>query len=505
MSDTQTYQFEELDDRSRQYLLQVRGRQGRGMPGVYVSRNDWLPGLGALCGVIVLIVGAIACVNLIEQEPLAVAMLETAVLLVGVWLIAYAVRVGMAAKNAKYVGKFVYADAETLWECSGWSVTASSLEGMTKARGVQHFSKERKYQHTSISVYLSGTTRCFNIDDQRRARELVLFLNTVAWMRSGGSDDGPEAPDGLAGSNWRDMPALIMGGLAREYAKKDRMPDEISAKSLGLEVTELPLPTREGFASWGAMAYAVIVIVSVGSIFLFKQLNVPWRDQALWDDINSIHDQDERAPVLRYYLRDPRNVEHRDGAQEMLRTIYQSNIARIRQANAAIPNQGFVVLPGQPLDRIKVDDDLLDGLAMVLTKLAEQEEPVVSVRVKEKGNNNDQSANDREKMMLDRYTSALRDGVGENLVTFVEAPPDTPAMIEVDYALEKAPAATGASWRCTIQFSFRKTPEDEPKTFKKTLPLNQTPDLNAMAALANELGAMTAGPIHRKIQLESLD
>jgi hypothetical protein len=253
------------------------------------------------------------------------------------------------------------------------------------------------------------------------------------------------------------------------------------------------------------MAYAIIGALAVGAFFLFKELNVPWRDHALWDDINSIHEQDERAPVLRFYLRDDRNVEHRDGAQEMLRAIYQNNIARIRQANAAIPNQGLAILLGQPVDPIKVDDQLLDGLAMVLTQISEQPEPVVSVRVKENGNHNDQNVVDREKMMLDRYTAAVCDGVGENLVTFVEAPAEAPAMIEVDYAFEKTANKPGASWRCTIQFSFRKTPEDEPKTFTKTLSIDRAPDLNSVAALANELGVMTAGPIHRKIVLEPLD
>ena len=111
MSNTQTLQFEELDDESRAYLAKVNSEKGHGMPGVYVPIANNLPTVGCVFGGIILILTLVATVTLIEEEPLAIAMLQTAGFLLGGWLVIYAFRVWMAGSGSKFAGPATSAPA----------------------------------------------------------------------------------------------------------------------------------------------------------------------------------------------------------------------------------------------------------------------------------------------------------------------------------------------------------------------------------------------------------
>jgi hypothetical protein len=517
MAMSEKFLFEELDAPSREYLLHARDRRGGGMPGVFVPKSNYLPGVGCFVGIAVLVCTAILAANLIEEEPLGVAMLETAGLLVGGWLVVYALRAWAAARSSREAGHFVFADAETLWECSGPTVAATDLHGVAEASSVEHFSKEGKYTHTAVTVRTSAGTRQFNVQHEGRAQILVGFCNALAWLRSGGAGDAPAvARHAAAPAPYRNLPAPIMGGLARELAERGEMPRDLSPDSLGLDVTDVPRPKKEGQSSSAFLHFLFILFVitgvGAGSVLAFKELNVGWRDDAIWSYIGKIDDHDQRAPWLRAYLADERNIKHRDDARQMLRTIYAGAVNRIRGGFIHNQNQfgnfNFPPVPGPGIPNLlpaagaandRIDDQLLDGLEVVLRELAEQPLALVSVSVKEKGNRD--GAAEREKEMMEKYTVAVLHGVGEELIAFVKAPPDAAGMIAIDYVYERKGDGPGASWRCKLTFSFRKTTDgDVVKTVTREFANEPPPSVASVGVLADKLGLRTAGAKKLKLQ-----
>ena len=98
-----TFAFEEFDDATHDYLLGVKEKEGRGFPGIYVPVKNALPTVGCCLGV--LLIGIMIPVTLMSDiilgDPEAVALLQTAVLLLGGWMIVAALRAraGRASKR----------------------------------------------------------------------------------------------------------------------------------------------------------------------------------------------------------------------------------------------------------------------------------------------------------------------------------------------------------------------------------------------------------------------
>lgn len=477
MAKSLTIPFDELDDHSRDYLARVRSRKGNGMPGAYVPVTDALPGVGCFFGIVVLLGMFILSFQLMEEEPLGVAMLQTIGVLLGGWLILYAFRVWSGGK--KYVGSFVYADSQTLWECGGSTVAATDLTDLREARGVQNFSSEGKYTNTAVTVQTGLGSKNFTVNSENRARDFITFLNVLAWMRSGGKGE-PTSDDDF---DFRKLPPHIMGGLAKETAEQGDMPRKFSAESLGLEVDDVPTPRHEGRGSSGIIAYLLIIAVAVGGVFVFKELNVGWRDEAIWSQINQIPESEKRAPWLRAYIADVRNVKHRDEAKTMLAGVYRDAISRIK-------NQGGIVPMGVPNPN-RTDPALLEGLELILKEIATQPLAVVTIRVKEE--NGGESTKQREKEVLMKYTKAVEDGVGQELIAFAEAPEGAEAMVEIQYTMIAVPNNFN-NYRVNFTLNFRKNPDakvEKSATQQKEIVGN---DVQQMGRIATELGLSTAGP-----------
>ena len=511
MAISDTFQFEELDSHSREYLLQARDNRGKGLPGIFVPITNSLPGVGCFFGIVFVIVTAIVTFNIMEEEPLAVAMLQTAGFMLGGWMIVAAFRIWTSAKSKRYIGHFVYADAETLWECNGSKVVTTDIYDIVEARGVQNY-KEGKYQNTALTVHTSSGRRELIVHHEVRGRDLIIFLNTIAWMRSGGKGDGGDNIRADEDINYKKLDPEIMGGLAKEQAETGSMPRKITAKALDLDVEDVPVPKREGRASTGILNCLIIIALGAVCLLMFRALNVSWRDDAIWEEINKFqeHEKDKRAPWLRAYLSDERNTKHREDARQMLRDIYTATVARIRNAaiNNLAPNPPLLGggLPPMNFGGDRVDKDLVDGLAVVLMELAELNAPIVSVSVKEKGGGagGEAAVKEREKKVMEKYTLALLDGVGQELVAFVEAPPDTPGMIDITYEYGKGnPKDFGGGWRIIFTLAFRKSPDGDPvKTVKKAIP-SQAPSTADIDTLVSKLGLQTAGP--KKIVIQPID
>jgi len=466
---TQKFQVEELDQESRDYLLAIRDSKGDGMPGAYVPQSNNLAGCGCLCGILVLGGTLAIASNQMTKEPLAVAMLQTAGILLGGWLIIYAIRVWMFKKGRGFAGNFIYADAQTLWECRGSSVTVTDLSELVEARQTKNYNND-KYQNTAIEVSTADGTRKFTINNESGASQIVIFLNLVAWLRSGGKEDVgiPMPADVQAGVD--KMPAAIMGGVALDIYESNVFPADLSPQALKISVDSVPTPKKEGRASSSILWYLLIVGVAVGGVFLLKEMNIPLRDAAIWKHILDIPQPEKKAPWIRAYLNDSRNTQHRDEAKQLLANIYKDSIARIKSQNIG---------PDKP------HPELLGGLEQILLELPNQPLPLITIRATEKGANAETSK-ERAKSVQNAYTRAILDAVGEELIIFAEAPGEAPAMLEIEYTPIRA---GNGGQEINYSVKFRRTADAElAKTVTHTL--TQTISL---ADTAQRLGVLTAG------------
>src|SRR5947207_2775124 len=126
---TQSYQLEELDDASRDYLRAVS--RGQGMSGIFIKGSSWYPALGIIFGCSLLFILLIwYALGLYRDDPLAVACIQTAFLGLGSWLILAAIRTWVAQSQGSNLGHFVYADALHLWVVKGTSITVVDLQDL---------------------------------------------------------------------------------------------------------------------------------------------------------------------------------------------------------------------------------------------------------------------------------------------------------------------------------------------------------------------------------------
>ena len=222
-------------------------------------------------------------------------------------------------QDSRYAGHFIYADTETLWECKGTTVSTTDLSDLQEARGVQNYN-EGSYQNTAITINLAKHRHKLTVNGEERGRQLIVFLNMVVWMRTGGDEGSSEL---------KKLPPAIMGAVAAEVARTGEFPTRFDSESLDVDVTDVLIPKLQGSASFGMVNYLIILAVAAASVLIFRELNVGWRDDQIWDNIKDIRPSREmvKPVLLRMYLRDPRNTNHRAEAKTMLVDLYKANIA----------------------------------------------------------------------------------------------------------------------------------------------------------------------------------
>jgi hypothetical protein len=527
MAGVKKFEFQELDSQSREYLLDAQRCSGRGMPGLFIPRNDPLPTVALITGIVILAGTALLSWQLMTEEPLGVAMLQTAGLLLGGWLIFYALRVGLAIQNSKYPGNFVYADANTLWECESSTVMVTHLDKLNEAHAEQHFGNEGRYSHTVVTVQTADGNHSLKVHKEVYGQALADFLNTLAWLRGGGVPTtqasrfevpghdpgglrnawqragGNAARDSNEGNAHQKLSAPALGRMAKELVLGGHASADSSAEAPGLPFTELPIPKKVGRASSGLLSYLLIIGVAVGGVFAFAGPNVGWRDDAIWEKIEQIEEQDDRAPWLRGYLADARNTKRRDEARQMLRTIYADTISRIRAGVTQKQRFGeHLPAPAAPAND-RFDKELVAGLEVVLKELAEQPLPLVSVSIKEKRANQD-GARERDDALLKKYTLAVLNGVGKELVEFAVAPPGTAGMIDIVHDHRRTVVGTSVRWHYTFTISFRRSTDgDVVKTVTRDRINDSTDEFGAGLTTADYLGVRTAG--QKKLELQPFE
>jgi hypothetical protein len=474
-----TFLLQELDDATQDYLLGVKKYEGRGYPGVYVPVSNSLPTVGCCLGV--LLIGIMLPVTLYSDiilgDPTGVALLQTAVLLLGGWMIVAALRVRAGKASRRVAGYWVYADPLHLYEAKNDQVKVTPIDEAVEAQFTHNYNNG-SYQNTVVRVLLPGkTVHSVTVNDERRAERLVVFVNYLSWAR------GPE------GGERGNLEPATLGGLAKYVAQHENEPldaeGNVNLDLIELRVNEVPEePRREGRAVPNFLAYVVMLIAGLGCFFLMREANVPRRDDKIFEAVTKTPPPLEPR-VLRAYLVDKRNTRHKKEIEDRLAEFYTRTpdgpIAHVTQYGA--------------------DPTLRAGFADVLRSVSREPQPVVSIRVKEtKAPAGVGDADERVKTVrtgfVDRTAAVFSaqpwgqpishpefvfnpppPPIGEQLLAFVEAPEDAKtAHFVVEYGFE--PTAPGADeYRVKATVEIRdKVPEKEDDTVpdpvaKKTITL----------------------------------
>ncbi len=439
---SQIYTFEEVDDATRQYLAEVRQRQGEGCPGVYVARSNWLPWVGFFAGLVVIGVTLWFTVPPL-RDPAKEAMLQTAGLLLGGWLVLATIRVWAGGRHS--FGYFVFADARRLWEATGTTLKVTSLKSCQGAEGVDNFN-EGAYQNTAITIFLDKGRYVINVANQTKAADMVAFLNNLAALRSDPKVDWVKEGAGALGHAALQMdPGSALAGYPPP------LPEAVDV-DVPAEFRDSPKPVREGRARSGIVAYAVIILAALAGVFLLRPLNAMWRDDAVFA---MVKDQDPDS--LRAYLVDQRNTRHRADIEKRLASFYEPGIQALRkhiQDKTADP-----VLAGEYLE--------------LLSLLTNTLQPIVSLEVKEEGNVPGNqifflTAQQREQKVREWLANSLvnsqfqvRNGrpiSGHHLIAFIQVPDQAKPILAVRYRV--AEAGPG-SYKFTWTVSVRRRATDE--------------------------------------------
>jgi len=356
---SQTFVFEELDNVTREYLTEVRDTAGAGAPGVFALTNSTMAGCGCIGGigviVVTLLVTLTSMVDMVYKDPGRVALLQTAGLVLGGWLLFAGHR--SASRGSKTMaGHWAYVDAIHLYEAYREQVTVTPIDDVVEANFTHNYNNGT-YQNSIVrGLRASGPPIVVTLKNELRAEQMVVFLNYLAWAR--GSEGGERAS----------LSPAELGGLARFVSENDHEPKDhegnINLKLIDLDTTGVPEePKRENRATPSFMPYIVILVGGVLLYLVMKEVvNPPIHDDAIYSAV--IQENCEPWFLQMYLLDEKNNTRHRDQVKARLAQEY----------NRAVDN-----LKAQPPG----DPELRKGMIKILDSLKDAIRPVVSLTVSE--------------------------------------------------------------------------------------------------------------------------
>jgi hypothetical protein len=490
---SQTFLFEELDPESRAYLLAVRERQGKKSPGMFAPLSNPWPGIGIVVGPLIILFTLLftltTWINVVYDDPNRVALLQSGGLLLGGWMTVAAVRVWVKRRGTKYAGHWAYADSLHLYHATGDLLTVTPIDDAHGAKYTHKYNND-SYQHSLVFVKLSGKqTYRLKVSEERRAEQLVAFVNYLAWAR------GPD------GGTRGDLDPTQLGGLARYVVKNETEPLDGDG-NFNLDLFEVTVgdvpeePRREGRAFPNVIPYAVIFLAALLCFFVMGLVDVGFRDDAIYEAVTR---NPEEPRFLRAYLIDPRNTRHRDDVTNRLPKFYNRVVESVR-ANGGDPT-------------------LKDGFAQVLDSLRKAGQPVVSIRMSEmKAPAGGGDAAERTKKLqegiVDRINAEFGriepavqpppdtvftvqpPPIGHQLIAFAEMPEDAPnPHFDIGYAFHPDPDKAGL-FQVAVRVTIRVKVEDAPVATKDlTLPKSYTAEQTdqALTDLREQIGRDMVG------------
>lgn len=403
---SQTFNFEELDQATHDYLVAVRDAEGGGTPGVFVPGSDSLPGCGCIMGPIIigttLALTLTDWIDVIQYEPRGVAMLQTAGLLLGGWLLAAGFRSNNKGSD-KVAGCWAYADPLYLYEAFREQVTVTPIDDVVEAQFTHNYNNG-SYQSSVVTIRLSGSgEKTISVSGEAPAERMVVYLNYLAWARGG------------EGGDRANLPPATLGGLAKYVSKNDAEPldqeNNINLDQIDLDVTEVPEePKRDRVGTPAFLPYIVMLIAAAVCWCAFAfVVNPPLRDSVVYDMANK-----PLMPLsLRKYLLDERNTKHRTDALRKLEAFYDRAIAECRSNNKTNPALG-------------------EGMAKTFEALSTAVSPVVTLRATERAA--PEALKDGRATRESNLRTQFADGISQTLVT-------------IDFKYNVPPAPEGGTWQ----------------------------------------------------------
>lgn len=394
-----TIDYVQLDDDTKSYLRAVRNSRGNGSPGVFLAGSAGLPIVAFLLGLVILPLFVWAGFSS-NKAAWANAMLQTAGVMLGGWLIVYAVRRWTASPD-KYVGKFFYFDPQYVYVGEGEQLRYARLDEETSVEPVG--SNGLRFENEDGRFDLS-------LPDRGSALYAANYYDAIDHLNA-----DPE--------RWGNLTAAQLGAAAKYLVRNEQPPASLQEVDLDIDhVPEDIRPKRGG--GGGVFRYLLILAVGAGVFFAFRASNPPVRDEANFAAVTG------GGPAeLRHYLLNPNNTAHRAEVEKRLAALYDKPIADVRAKGT--------------------DDQLREGLAKLLDSLRGPDTPAVSLRVTDTGGGFSNWAD----TLRTRIADGVGTAVGKDFIVFGKPPDEKPAHIEIKYttANEK-----GVSW--TIE--MRLTPDD---------------------------------------------
>jgi hypothetical protein len=415
-----TIDVSQLDENTKAYLKVVRIARGTGSPGLYHTVSSGMPIVAFIAGLLIL--AFLVWAGYSSNKPAwANAMIQTAGVLLGGWLMLYAVRRWLAGTE-NYVGHFYYFDPKHVYVGQGDQLQYARLSDDVEAEPIG--TSGLRFRDNGRQFQLNLPHRAFSLS-------AANYYNLVGQIQED--------------EDYRDLSLAHTGAVAKYIIQNDAAP--ASLNDLDLNIDEVPTDVRPKQATrFGLLPYLVMLGVAAVSFFIFKATNPQIRDNA---NFATLKDGDSNK--LRDYLLNPNNVAHRDEILELLRKRYETPIAKVRQ-------QG-------------TDEKLREAFVTLLESLRGPERPTISLRVTDSEKN----------LGLQGWAFALRqrladgigNGVGEEFISVVRAPGDPiseimpptegevkkPAHIEITYSSANPENVT---WK----IEFRLSPDDAKPYFE---------------------------------------
>ena len=417
MKAVQQFEFEELDEATKQYLRSIWRSDGKGTPGVYAPLNDWLPLIGFFTGLV--LVGITLFFTWAPLDnPLQTTFLQTAGLLLGGWLMVAAIRVWVS-RESNSVGHFIYADPSRLWAVRGGKVEVTSLEGILETKSQETFNNEGAYQSTQVQVSLPQGVRSLAVPNAQAAARLVGYLQVLSVMPT----SGPE---------WENLTLAERGKKALEMAGEFYDPKTED------QTLTIPPPPRSVGGKPGRLLLALLLTLVVGVALFFGlfELNLMTRDHAIFDLIKN-----QQPHELRMYLLDPRTTRYRERVKGIIRDKYEQRIAN--------------------LQREAEDPQLAVGMAGLLDAISWTPLDIVTLRVVNKTNDpaipneSGLSPESLQKHLAEQLTTVI----GDKMIQIFSPPGEVPAMIEWTY--QGVPLEGNNQFQVKWTMTFRRGPDEE--------------------------------------------
>ena len=295
-----TIDYAQLDPDTKAYLRRVREADGRGTPGVFEATATARPLAALLAGLVVLPLFVWVGYGT-NKAPWAAALLQTAGVVLGGWLVLYAVRRWGAGKD-RFAGQFVYFDPEHVFVGRGEELLYARLDPDAE---VTPGGADR------VTVKTDDGTFAVPVPNRRLALFAADYYDALAHLRD------------TAGW-WSDEDPATLGAMARYMVVNERVPTNLS--EVTLDVDRLPAEVRPARRRpSGALRYLAVLAAFAGVYALFYLSDAPAHDAGAWAGVNKTSPAD-----LRHYLADPHTAAHHAEATAELGKLYDAKLTEVR-------------------------------------------------------------------------------------------------------------------------------------------------------------------------------